>query len=398
MYVWLIKSKVNQVILTKICFLYNTEAQNISSNNPYCGKHKDPLQYFCNDPSCSQLLCCQCLGTGEHSHHDWMELGQALMSMQARLEQAGHVTKEDASTAQRQMRALRTEEDRLQSKCETAKAIIHTNIGDIRSQLDNRKAYFEHNLEHTAQCHSFLDHRKPRETLSIEYEALQELWKHGEHVLAGLASRDAMSLGEVEKLTDRLKKIQDTVTKIKTQCSLPTSQFFSNSDKVRAKLSNYGEVKVDTFEQKALPLPQYSSTEPGPYGCFTKEQRTQSRSAIDLHASPQPSFSKAKQHYRSPSLVGHFVLPALPLTQTPTNDRSLLPSQILRTKSLRTHTLAKRRISTWSHDDTYDDTVSSFHVMPQVPSFSPPLPPGQYMPMLPGQHDDDDHIYEVPTV
>ena len=357
---------------------------------PCCGKHKEPLQYFCNDPSCSLLLCFKCLAIGNHSDHDWKELRQAFVSMETRLVQAGHATEAAASTAQRQKCALRTEEDRLQSKCDTAKAIIRTNIGDIRSQFDNRKAYFEHNLEHAAQRHSFLEHRKPRETLSIECEALQELQKHGGDILARLASEDAMSLGEVEKATDRLKKIQDTVTKIQTQCSSPTSQFDGNLSKVRDKLSNYGKIKVDTFEQE--PLPQLcSNIEP-----YESVIRTQS--AIDLcslQASQAFSSSKRCSTMKRPQMRKNFVLPPLPPTSSPTHYGSLLPSQ-LRLRTDMGQNTAERRLLLASQiepEDTYDDTLSPRMRIPPVPSFPPPLPPAQDRTTFQSQ---DEELYDVP--
>ena len=225
-------------------------------------------------------------------------MSQAFVSMESRLEQAGYATKEAASTARRQMRALRTEEDRLQSKCETAKASIHTNIGDIRSQFDNRKAYFEHNLMHASQRHSFLKHRKPRETLSIEWDTLQEVWRHGEDVLTKLASEDAMSLGEVEKATYRLKKVQNAVKRIQSQCSMHTSQFEANPTKVRAKLRNYGEVEIETFEQE--PIKRCSSLQP--YECkFKPPQRQRSASAMpQIQAFKQSSSKQYSKMQRPP--------------------------------------------------------------------------------------------------
>ena len=361
-----------------------------------CGKHKDLLQYFCNEPSCSQLLCCQCLATGNHSDHDWKELGQAFVSMATRLEQAGHATKETANTTQRQMRALRTEENRLRSKCETAKASICTNIGDIRSQFDNRKAYFEHNLEHAAQRHSFLKHRKPRETLSMEYEALQELQKHGEDVLVGLATEDAMSLGDVEKATDRLKEIQDTVRKFQTQCSLHTSQFEANPSKVRAKLSNYGEVKVDTFEQES----HSSSIEPYE-SVFKSKQRPRSRSATEvssLAAAAQQSFSSRQysrmKHPPVPAKPSRHQSMGGPIGATKNNgvfvrvlpSHPSSPTHFKRSGNMtfshrpKSAEIACRSVASQHQEDTediYDDPYSPpiFFLIPPPPSFAPPPSP-----------------------
>ena len=329
------------------------------------------------------------------------------MSMQTRLVQAGHATKEAANTACRQMRALRTEEERLQSKCETAKASIRTNTGDIQSQFDNRKAYFEHNLEHAAQRHSFLKHRKPRETLSMEYETLQELQKHGEDVLTTLASEDAMSLGEVEKATDRLKKVQNAVKLIQSQCSMHTSQFEADPSKVRAKLSNYGEVYVDTFEQE--PFTRCNSLQP--YECKFKSQQRQ-QSASDMpHTQVFKQSSSFKPYSRmqrppipkKPSLKQqsveaiktsrkNFVLPPLPQASSPT---PLLPSQVLRINSLRPDKIQDTEenyleilfSSTQEEpDDIYDDAAS-----PPLPddlyddAASPPLPPrsSHFLPPVP---------------
>ena len=373
-------------------------------NNPLqprcCGKHKDPLQYFCNDPSCYQLLCCQCLATGEHSDHDWKELEQAFVSMEARLQQAGQVAKEAAKSARRQMSALRTEEDRLQSKCETAKASIHTNIGDIRSQFDNRKAYFEHNLEHTAQRHNFLKHRKPRESLLAELEALQELSKHGEDVLAGLNSEDTMSLKEVEKTTNRLKKIQDTVTKFQTQCSLRNTKFEANSSQVRVKLSSYGDVKVDTFEQD----PYYSSSNE-PYEVVSKSKqlrRARSRSLTELNSPEDPQnqftskrgYSKMKRPpvpkkplgirhesmsgaIRPTRKKGVFVLPPHPSSPT----RFALSKNRTFTSRPMSADIGSQSSRNFQEIDEilYDEPFSppkSFQI-PPPPSYPPPLPASQ---------------------
>ena len=371
----------------------------VENQPPFCGKHKELLQYFCNDPSCSQLLCYQCLGTGDHSKHEWMELNQAMISMKTRLEQAGHATKEAAIATQRQMDALCKEEDRLQSKCETAKASIHTNIGDIRSQLDDRKAHFESNLKHATQCHSFLKHKISRETLSTEEVVLHELQTNGKDILARLNSRDPMSLGETEKTRDRLKEAQDTVAQIKKQCSSPTSQFKANPNEVRTKLSNYGKIMVDTFEQGSHS--QSSSIEPYE-PVFRSKQRPQS--AIDLQSlatSQRSCFSKVYSKIQRPPVpkkpflrrqsadVIHAIRKSgyrvYPLEQSSLTVHNI---PLLNRTMARGFEIEEKRLSNVcsssqeEHEEIYDDPASPplpprTFSLPRAPPFPPPPPPSK---------------------
>ena len=248
-----------------------------------CDKHKDLLQYFCSDPGCSQLLCCQCLATGEHSNHDWKELREAFMIMEAKLEKTGHATQEAADTAKRQMDALHIERKRVVSKCNTTKNSIHSKIGSIRSQISDRKAFLQSNLEHATRRHRYLNHMQSREALTAELETLQELVKKEKVTLANLASRNPMSLGEVQKANKSLQHVQSKLF----QCAAAMhkqhsySQFNADSRLVQNHLSNFGEVAVSTFTPK-VSSEQRHSTNLQPYEWEFQPKQQQRSASVNI--------------------------------------------------------------------------------------------------------------------
>ena len=366
-----------------------------SLNIRLCSKHKDQLQYFCSDPCCSKLLCCQCLATGEHNNHDWKDLSQAFLIWEDRLKQAGHATQDAADTAKHQMDALRTEREGVVSKCNTAKSSIHSKIESIRSQINDRKSFLRSNLEHATRRHRYLNHTQPRKALTTELQTVQELLKNEEITLANLASRDPMSLGEVQKANESLKNVQSKVKNIqcrvmKQQSSHHVSQFNADSKSVQNHLSNFGEVAVGTFTPKA-PSEQHHSSDLQPYEWeFQPKQRQRSasvnierpRTAIQeipyqlnyMAIGSHPSRNLSLQQLRiAENKIQKRLLPL-----TPSNIHMADTAPYTSTRHLLSEKDQDARFSPLlgahqhSQEETYEDVVASSN--PPL-SFSVPSPP-----------------------
>ena len=182
--------------------------------------------------------------------------------MDTRLEQAGRATQEAADNIRRQMDALHTEKGRVVSKCNTAKKHIKGKIGILVSQLNDRQAHLNYNLDHAKRSQSYLNHKQPQETLKSKMATLEELQKNGKVIVANLAAQELMSLGEVERARGQLEKVKSDVSNIQQNAttqhsSLLVSQFYADSRIVQNYLGNFGKVEVSKFLQ--VPHRRWSS-------------------------------------------------------------------------------------------------------------------------------------------
>ena len=182
--------------------------------------------------------------------------------MDTRLEQAGRATQEAADNVRRQMDALHTEKGRVVSKCNTAKKHIKGKIGILVSQLNDRQAHLNYNLDHAKRSQSYLNHKQPQETLKSKMATLEELQKNGKVIVANLAGQKLMSLGEVERAKGQLEKVKSDISIIQQNAttqhsSLLVSQFYADSRTVQHYLGNFGKVEVSTFLQ--VPHRRWSS-------------------------------------------------------------------------------------------------------------------------------------------
>ena len=280
-----------------------------------CGRHKDPLQYFCDD--CSKLLCCQCLASGNHKEHHWTELKQAFMSMETCLEQICRSTQEAVSTATRQREAIQVEKKRVSAKCNTAKNFIHSKLEVIRDHLNTRKAFLYLNLDHASSRHTYLKHRRPMETLNAELKVVDGMQKSGEGLLASLATEDLAALGEVHKARDRLKKVQKVVMNAKSNLTkthiLPPSTKFetNNLGFFQSLLSTFGRVDTGAFVQGVHEFSRCNSVNLPPYCRLTpsqqKEESNSNQKTMKKHCVTSPRLNK-----KQGSIMSNRELPPLP--------------------------------------------------------------------------------------
>ena len=182
--------------------------------------------------------------------------------MDTRLEQTGRATQEASDTAKRQMDALCTEKGRVVSKCNTAKKRIKGKTGILVSQLNDRQAHLNYNLDHAKRSQSYLNHKQPQETLKSKMATLEELQKNGKVIVANLAGQKLMSLGEVERAKGQLEKVKSDISIIQQNAttqhsSLLVSQFYADSRTVQHYLGNFGKVEVSKFLQ--VPHRRWSS-------------------------------------------------------------------------------------------------------------------------------------------
>ena len=359
-------------------------------NVPYCGKHKDLLQYFCSDPGCSQLLCCQCLATGKHSDHDWKELRQAFNSLEARLEQAAHAAQEAADTARRHMDAVCTEKGRVVSKCNTAKDSICNKIRSIRNQLNDRQAHLKYNLDHAKRRQSYLNHKRPQETLKSKMDTLEDLWEHEDATIANLAARDLMSLGEVEKARGHLEKVKSDVRIIQqsvtTQHSSPlVSQFYADSEFVRAYLSNFGKVEVSTFTQ--VPGKHWTSYQPYEWNAGSSRPKERQRSASESVPNSASSASWKTRTTRCASLGSKHA------TVSSASKEQLLNIATSRRKSV----MKNRELPPIPQESSHDQTGEQVQIMPSSTRRSTNILKNRPLPPVPQESPSDKTTNQMQT-
>ena len=355
-------------------------------NVPYCGKHKDLLQYFCSDPGCSQLLCCQCLATGKHSDHDWKELRQAFNSMEVRLEQAGHAAQEAANTARRHKEALCTEKGRVVSKCNTAKDSIRNKTKSIRNQLTDRQAHLKYNLDHAKRRQSYLNHKRPQETLKSKMDTLEELWEHEDATIANLAVRDLMSLGEVEKARGHLEKVKSDVRIIQqsvTKSSLLMSQFYADSEFVRAYLSNFGKVEVRTFTQ--VLGKHWTSYQPYEWNAGSLRPKEQQRSASESTTTPE-NWKTRHTHYE---FIGK-----RDSTETSASKEQLPNAATSRRKSV----MKNRELPPIPQESSHDQTGDQVQIMPCSTRSSTSMLKNRALPPVPKESPSDETTNRMQTM
>ena len=357
-------------------------------NIPYCGKHKDQLQYFCSDPGCSQLLCCQCLATGKHSDHDWKELRQAFNSMEVRLEQAGHAAQEAANTARRHKEALCTEKERVVSKCNTAKDSIRNKTKSIHNQLNDRQAHLKYNLDHAKRRQSYLNHKRPQETLKSKMDTLEVLWEHEDATIANLEARDLMSLGEVEKTRGHLEKVKSDVRIIQqsvtTQHSSPlVSQFYADSEFVRAYLSNFGKVEVSTFTQ--VPGKHWTSYQPYEWNAGSSRPKERQRSASESTTTPE----SWKTRHTHCALIGK-----RDSTETSASKEQLPNAATSRRKSV----MKNRELPPIPQESSHDQTGDQVQIMPCSTRSSTSMLKNRALPPVPKESPSDETTNRMQTM
>ena len=360
-------------------------------NIPYCGKHKDLLQYFCSDPGCSQLLCCQCLATGKHSDHDWKELRQAFNNIEARLEQAAHAAQEAADTARRHMDAVCTEKGRVVSKCNTAKDSIRNKIRSIHNQLNDRQAHLKYNLDHAKRRQSYLNHKRPQETLKSKMDTLEELWEHEDATIANLAARDLMSLGEVEKAKGHLEKVKSDVRIIQqsvtTQHSSPlVSQFYADSEFVRAYLSNFGKVEVSTFTQ--VPGRHWTSYQPYEWNAGSSRPKERQRSASESVPNSASSASWKTRTTRCASLGSKHA------TESSASKKQLLNVATSRRKSV----MKNRELPPIPQESSHDQNGDQVQITPSLTRRPTSMLKNRALPPVPQESPSDQTTNRMQTM
>ena len=158
-------------------------------------------------------------------------------------------------------------------------------------------------------------------------DTLEELWEHAKVTIANLAARDLMSLGEVERARGHLEKVKSDVRiiqqRVATQhSSLLVSQFYADSEFVRAYLSNFGKIVVSTFTQ--VPSQHQSCYQPEPYEWNAGSSRPKERQRSASVSVPNSTTSESwKTHHTRCASVGKLLKVLLQRN----NCQMLLPAE-----------------------------------------------------------------------